>query len=260
MTGKNGPVPGDMDDGLYFLPLGGTEEIGLNLYLYGIDGHWLMVDCGIAFGDETTPGVDIIVPDLAFIEQRREDLVGLVLTHGHEDHLGAVQYLWPQLRCPVYATPFTAAYLRLKLRETDFGDQVQIIELPLSGGTTLGPFGIELVTMTHSIPEPNAVVIRTRLGTVVHSGDWKLDPTPVIGEATDAAKLHEIGRDGVTATPSTVAVSPADNPRTPSSSPSTTCSAPTRRSATTRRSTRRSRTSTASATRPTPTTASSSWR
>ncbi len=188
-----------VDGALCFLPLGGTEEIGMNLYLYGADDQWLMVDCGISFGDETTPGIEILMPDPAFIEARRDKLVGLVLTHAHEDHFGAIQYLWPRLRCPIYATPFTAAFLRLKLEETEFAKQVQIIVVPLSGTVQIGGFGVEFVSMTHSIPEPNALVIRTRHGTVVHSGDWKLDPRPVIGQATDIDRLRRLGEEGVTA-------------------------------------------------------------
>ena len=191
--------PSAVDGALYFLPLGGTDEIGMNFYLYGIDDYWMIVDLGIAFGDETTPGVDIIVPDPEFIEDRREDLVGLVLTHGHEDHFGAVQYLWPRLRCPVYCTPFTAAFLRLKLAETDFADQIQIIEVPLNGAAQVGPFDVRFVHMTHSIPEPNALVIGTRLGTLVHSGDWKLDPQPLLGETSDIEALRAVGGDGVLA-------------------------------------------------------------
>lgn len=194
MTDGNGT-----DGALYFLPLGGTDEIGMNFYLYGIDDYWMIVDLGITFGDDTTPGVDIIVPDPGFIEDRREDLVGIVLTHGHEDHFGAVQYLWPRLRCPVYCTPFTAAFLRLKLAETDFGHQVQIIEVPVGGDIRVGPFDVRFVHMTHSIPEPNALIIRTRLGTLVHSGDWKLDPQPLMGEVADAATLRDVGSDGVLA-------------------------------------------------------------
>ena len=187
------------DGALYFLPLGGTDEIGMNFYLYGIDDYWMIVDLGIAFGDETTPGVDIVVPDPMFIEDRREDLVGLVLTHGHEDHFGAVQYLWPRLRCPIYCTPFTAAFLRLKLAETDFADQVQIIEVPLNGTAQIGPFDVRFVHMTHSIPEPNALIIGTRHGTLVHSGDWKLDPQPLLGATCDVEALRAAGGNGVLA-------------------------------------------------------------
>ena len=186
-------------DEFLFLPLGGTGEIGMNLNLYGHDEKWLMVDCGITFGDERTPGIDVIMPDPAFIEERIEDLCGLVLTHAHEDHLGAVQYLWPKLKCPIYATPFTAAVLRRKLTEVDFGRKVEIIEVPMSGTFDVGPFNIELITLTHSIPEPNALAIRTSAGVVLHTGDWKLDPDPQVGLTTDEARLIAIGEEGVMA-------------------------------------------------------------
>lgn len=189
----------DIDDGLHLLPLGGSEEIGMNLYLYACDGKWLMVDCGIAFGDDGTPGIDVLMPDPEFIEERREDLVGIVLTHGHEDHFGAIEYLWSRLRRPVYATPFTAALLRLKLAESNLKEPVQIIEVPLGGHLDLGPFAIDFISVTHSIPEPNALVIRTRHGTVVHSGDWKLDPAPQVGALTDEDALRALGEEGVTA-------------------------------------------------------------
>ena len=158
-----------------------------------------MVDLGITFGDGTTPGVDVILPDPAFITDRRDRLAGLVLTHAHEDHLGAVPYLWPRLRCPIYATPFTAAVLRRKLSEADLERAVPITEVPLGGRFQVGPFEIELITLTHSIPEPNAVAIRTPLGTVLHTGDWKFDPDPVIGPTADEAALSRLGDDGVLA-------------------------------------------------------------
>ena len=199
MTDNDAVVPDIRDDALYFLPLGGSDEIGMNLYLYGVDGKWLMVDLGIAFGDESTPGIDVIMPDPAFIEERRDDLVGIILTHAHEDHFGAVQYLWPRFRCPVYATPFAAALLRLKLIDTEFANEIEIIEVPLSGTVTAGPFEVELITVTHSIPEPNALVIRTRFGAVVHSGDWKLDPEPLLGERADEGRFRQVGEDGVLA-------------------------------------------------------------
>lgn len=184
---------------LLFVPLGGTGEIGMNLNLYGHNEQWLMVDCGITFADESTPGIDILMPDPAFITERREDLCGLILTHAHEDHLGAVQYLWPQLKCPIYATPFTAAVLRRKLSETDFADEVKITEIPMSGRFTVGAFDIELITLTHSIPEPNALVIRTHLGAVLHTGDWKLDPDPMLGPTADEERLIAVGKEGVLA-------------------------------------------------------------
>ncbi|MEA1673917.1 ribonuclease J [Nitrospirillum sp. BR 11163] len=186
-------------DALYFLPLGGSGEIGMNLNLYHHAGKWLMVDLGVSFGDDAAPGVDVVMPDPEFIAERREDLAGLVLTHAHEDHLGAVQYLWTELRCPVYATPFTAAVLRAKLRETEFSGLVQIIEVPLSGRFQVGPFDIELISLTHSIPEPNALVIRTPGGSVLHTGDWKLDPDPRVGAPVDEAALIALGHQGVTA-------------------------------------------------------------
>ena len=191
------------DNELLFVPLGGAGEIGMNLNLYGYGqpgAHtWMMVDLGVTFGDGATPGVDVIMPDPSFIVERRDKLAGLVLTHAHEDHLGAVQHLWPQLRCPIYATPFTLSILRRKLSETDFADQVEIIEVPLGGKFSVGPFDLELVTLTHSIPEPNAIAITTPLGTVLHTGDWKFDPGPVIGEASDEEALRRIGDDGVLA-------------------------------------------------------------
>jgi ribonuclease J len=187
------------DDALYFLALGGSGEIGMNLNLYGHRGKWLMVDLGISFADDTMPGLDVIMPDPSFIVERREDLVGLVVTHAHEDHLGAVQYLWLELRCPVYCTPFTASVLRAKLHERGLSGVVPIHEIPLGGSLEAGPFAVEYVTMTHSIPEPNALAIRTSAGTVVHTGDWKLDPDPLIGTVADEKRLREIGDEGVLA-------------------------------------------------------------
>jgi ribonuclease J len=186
-------------DELAFLALGGVGEIGMNLSLYGYGGRWLMVDCGISFADDTLPGVDVIMPDPAFIAERAADLVGLVVTHAHEDHIGAIPYLWPRLRCPVYATPFTAAVLRQKLIEADLEHEVPITEVPMSGRFAVGPFEIELVTLTHSIPEPNAVVLRTPLGTVLHTGDWKFDPDPLVGAQSDLARLRALGEEGVLA-------------------------------------------------------------
>jgi ribonuclease J len=184
---------------LLFLPLGGAGEIGMNLNLYGYGGKWLMVDLGVTFGDERTPGIEVIMPDISFIEARRNDLVGLVLTHGHEDHIGAVPYLWPRLRCPIYATPFTASLVRRKLQEIGEAEDGDITEIPMSGRFKLPPFELELVTLTHSIPEPNAVVIRTPLGTLLHTGDWKLDPEPLIGPVADEAALRRLGDEGILA-------------------------------------------------------------
>ena len=187
-----------------FLPLGGAGEIGMNLNCYGYGPEnarrWIVVDCGVLFGRETsTPGIDLIMPDIRFLEEVREDLLGLVLTHGHEDHIGAVAHLWPRLRCPVYATPFTARLLEDKLEEAGLEDRVNVKIVPLGGGFNLGPFSLEFISITHSIPEPNAVAIRTGLGTVVHTGDWKIDPDPQLGEVTDDAALRRLGEEGVLA-------------------------------------------------------------
>ncbi len=200
MTGANTDEVGEPGAGeLYFLPLGGTGEIGMNLNLYGHDGRWLMVDLGITFADAGAPGFDILMADPDFIVERRDRLAGLVLTHAHEDHIGAVPYLWPRLKCPIYATKFTARLVRGKLAEAGWEDQAEIIEVPLSGRFTVGPFEIQLITLTHSIPEPNALVIRTPAGTVLHTGDWKLDPDPVIGDSYDETALRALAEEGVLA-------------------------------------------------------------
>jgi len=187
------------DKGVFFLPLGGSGEIGMNLNLYAYRGQWLMLDCGVTFGSEEHAGVDVIMPDPSFIVERRDRLLGIVATHAHEDHIGAIPYLWPQLQCPIWATPFTATLLRAKLAEVGLLDRVELTVIPLSGRFQIGPFDLELITLTHSIPEPNAVAIRTPVGTIMHTGDWKLDPEPLIGDATDEAALIRIGDEGVLA-------------------------------------------------------------
>ncbi|MGH7073566.1 MAG: ribonuclease J, partial [Stellaceae bacterium] len=192
------PDPNRPDE-LVFLALGGVGEIGMNLSLYGYQDKWLMIDCGITFADDTLPGVDIVMPDPEFIAERADQLVGLVATHAHEDHIGAIPHLWRRLKCPVYATPFTAAVLRQKLLEAGIEHEVELIEVPMSGKFRVGPFDLELVTLTHSIPEPNAVVLRTPLGAVLHTGDWKFDPDPLIGPQSDMAKLRRLGDAGVLA-------------------------------------------------------------
>ena len=186
-------------DELLFLPLGGSGEIGMNLNLYGHAGKWLMVDLGIAFGDETMPGIDILVPDPRFIRDRKQDLAGLVLTHAHEDHLGAVPYLWSELECPVYASPFTAAVLRAKLHEPGLTGKVKIHEVPRGGRVKIGPFDVQMVGVTHSVPESRVLVIRTGAGTVVHTGDWKFDPAPVVPPLTDDATLSALAGENVLA-------------------------------------------------------------
>ncbi|KAA5604770.1 ribonuclease J [Roseospira marina] len=186
-------------DGLVFVPLGGTGEIGMNLNLYGFQGRWLMVDLGITFGNETTPGIDVMMPDPAFIEDRLDALDGIVITHAHEDHLGAVTYLWPWIRKPVYASPFAAAFLRVKLEEEGLQNEVPLHEIPLGSRFSVGPFDIEMIGTTHSIPEPNALAIRTAAGNVLHTADWKFDPAPQIGAAADKEALRRLGDEGVLA-------------------------------------------------------------
>ena len=184
---------------LYFVPLGGAGEIGMNLNVYGYGGDWLIIDCGVTFGDDSQPGLEVVMPDPAFIVERRDQLLGIVATHAHEDHIGAIPYLWTQLRCPVWATPFTASLLRAKLVEAGLADRVRINVVPMSGRFTIGPFDLELITLTHSIPEPNAVALRTPVGTVLHTGDWKFDPDPLIGPTADEAALTRLGDEGVLA-------------------------------------------------------------
>jgi len=184
---------------LYFVPLGGSGEIGMNLNVYGYAGDWLIVDCGVTFGDDSQPGLDVVMPDPAFIVEHRDRLLGILATHAHEDHIGAIPYLWTQLRCPVWATPFTASLLRAKLVEAGLADKVRINVVPMSGRFAIGPFDLELITLTHSIPEPNAVAVRTPVGTVLHTGDWKFDPEPLIGLPSDEAALRRLGDEGVLA-------------------------------------------------------------
>ena len=197
---QSGVPSADGDPGaLFFVSLGGAGEIGMNLNLYGYAGDWLILDCGVTFGDDSQPGLEVVMPDPAFIVERRDRLLGIVATHAHEDHIGAIPYLWTQLRCPVWATPFTASLLRAKLVEAGLADKVRINVVPMSGRFTVGPFDLELITLTHSIPEPNAVALRTPVGTVLHTGDWKFDPDPLIGSTSDEAALRRLGDDGVLA-------------------------------------------------------------
>jgi ribonuclease J len=184
---------------LAFLPLGGTGEIGMNLNLYRCGGRWLAVDCGIGFGGADLPEVDVMMPDPAFLADRRDRLEGLVITHAHEDHIGAVAWLWRQLRCPVYATPFAAAVLRRKLGEAQLLNEVPLHVVPPGGAFTLGPFELQFLRVAHSIPEAQALVITTPAGIVLHTGDWKLDPTPLIGPPTDIEAFARLGDRGVLA-------------------------------------------------------------
>jgi ribonuclease J len=187
-------------DELVFAPLGGVGEIGMNLAIYGFGDErhrqWIAVDLGVAFADDALPGVDLILPDISYLVEQRRNLLGLVLTHAHEDHFGAVIDLWPRLEIPIYATPFTAALLQAKRESEPGAPEIPVNIVPLGGRFTLGPFDIELVSMAHSIPESNGLIIRTPLGTVLHTGDWKIDPTPVIDPPTDEAKLRALGDEG----------------------------------------------------------------
>ncbi len=183
---------------LLFLALGGSDEIGMNVNLYGCDGKWLMVDLGVTFADHQYPGIDLVLPDLAFIEERADDLLGIVITHGHEDHIGSIPYLAADLDVPIYATDFTARLIRGKLEEEGLRD-VDLRVIEIGGGFQLGPFACRYVPMAHSIPEMQSVVIDTPYGRVFHSGDWKLDETPVLGQPATAEALTAIGDEGVLA-------------------------------------------------------------
>ncbi|APT57442.1 MAG: ribonuclease J [Azospirillum brasilense] len=184
---------------LALIPLGGTGEIGLNLNVYRCDGALLAVDCGIGFGGTDTPEAEVMVPDAGWLAERRDKLVGLVITHAHEDHLGAVAPLWPQLRCPIYASPFASAVLRRKLGEAGLLHQAELHTIPLGGSLELGPFAMRFLRVAHSVPEAQALSIRTSYGTVLHTGDWKLDPNPLLGLPTDEAGFEALGREGVLA-------------------------------------------------------------
>ena len=182
---------------LLFCALGGSGEIGMNVNLYGCNGKWVMVDCGITFADAGYPGIDVILPDLSFIEERIDDLVGIVLTHGHEDHIGALPYLAEDLGVPLYATPFTTGLIRGKLEEEGIANRVKLHMIQPGKSFQLGPFGFTFVELSHSIPEPNALIIETPAGRVFHTGDWKLDATPVIGKPTSPEALAAIGDKGI---------------------------------------------------------------
>jgi ribonuclease J len=188
---------------LIFCPLGGSGEIGMNMNLYAYgkadNQKWIIVDMGVTFADDTIPGVDLIMPDPGFIIDKKDDLLGIVLTHAHEDHIGAVAHIWPELKCKLYATPFTAALLTEKFKEKkiDIASFLKIV--PLNSQIKLGAFEIDFVTLTHSILEPNGLSIKTPLGTILHTGDWKIDPNPLIGNKIDEEKLKKIGNSGVSA-------------------------------------------------------------
>ena len=191
-------------DELTFAPLGGVGEIGMNLSIYGLGNRhqrsWLAVDLGVSFGDEEhLPGIDLIMPDISFLEKERNNLVGLVLTHAHEDHFGAIIDLWPRLKCPVYATKFSAALFEAKCEAERNPPKIPVTVVPSGGRVDVGPFNVEFIPVAHSIPESHALAIHTGVGTVLHTGDWKIDPTPLVGPPTDERRLRELGEAGVLA-------------------------------------------------------------
>ena len=186
-----------------FCPLGGSGEIGMNmnLFAYGDSGKkkWLMVDIGVTFADDTIPGIDLIYPDPGFIIDKKDDLVGIVLTHAHEDHIGAIVHVWPKLLCNIYATPFTSVLIKEKFKEKKIDISKKLKTIELNGSVKLGPFKIEFITLTHSILEPNGLSIETPSGTILHTGDWKIDSNPLIGDKIDEKKLKDIGKKGILA-------------------------------------------------------------
>jgi ribonuclease J len=190
-------------DELLFCPLGGSGEIGMNMNLYAYgkedDQKWIIVDLGVTFADDSIPGIDLIMPDPGFIIDKKNDLLGIVLTHAHEDHIGAVAHIWPELKCKLYATPFTAALITEKFKEKKIDISSYLKIVPLNSKIKLGHFEIDFVTLTHSILEPNGLSIKTPLGTILHTGDWKIDPNPLIGNKIDQDKLKKIGDEGVSA-------------------------------------------------------------
>jgi len=192
-----------MKEELLFCPLGGSGEIGMNmnLFAYGKTDNqkWIMVDIGVTFADDSLPGIDLIYPDPGFIIDKKDDLLGIVLTHAHEDHIGAIAHIWPQIKCKIFSTPFTAVLIKEKFKEKriDIGDNLKIVDL--NGTVNLNPFKIEFITLTHSILEPNGLRIETPAGVILHTGDWKVDPNPLIGGKINSDRLKEIGKEGVLA-------------------------------------------------------------
>ena len=184
---------------LLFIPLGGSNEIGMNFNLYHYKGKWLIIDCGRGFADDYLPGVDMMIADSSFIEKHKKDIVGMIITHAHEDHLGGVQYLWNSLKCPIYTTTFTANFLKIRLSEYDFAKNIKIHEVTPGGKIDLAPFSLEMVPLTHSAPEMQAIMIRTEAGNILHTGDWKFDNDPVLGKKADEELLKSYGDEGVLA-------------------------------------------------------------
>lgn len=186
-------------DAIHFIPLGGSEQFGVNLNAYSFGGKWLAVDCGIGFAGHRFPGIDILLPDPQFLAERSEDLVGLIVTHAHEDHIGAVPHLWKRLQCPIYCSPFTAEIMKLKMADIPGNERAKIIVVNPGDTVKMGPFSVGFIHVAHSIPNALACVIETAAGTVIHSGDWNLDPTPVIDDKTDEAAFRAAGDKGVLA-------------------------------------------------------------
>ncbi len=186
-------------DEVLYLPLGGAGQIGMNMYLYGHDGDWIMVDCGMSFAHEGIPGIEIIIPDAGFAMDHKENLKGIVITHGHEDHIGAISFLAADLGCPVYATAFTAGLIRHKLEEEGLNREIKVHTIEADQPFSLGSFGLEYIPLTHSIPDNHGLVINTKIGTIFHSGDWKIDANPLLGKPIDMARLRGIGDRGVLA-------------------------------------------------------------
>tara|TARA_Y100000590_G_scaffold115534_1_gene131858 strand:- start:340 stop:1998 length:1659 start_codon:yes stop_codon:yes gene_type:complete len=192
-----------MKEELLFCPLGGSGEIGMNMNLFAYgkpeNQKWIMVDIGVTFADDTLPGIDLIYPDPGFIIDKKDDLLGIILTHAHEDHIGAIAHIWPQIKCKIFSTPFTAALIKEKFKEKkiDIGNSLKVVDL--NGTVDLKPFKIEFITLTHSILEPNGLKIETPAGNILHTGDWKCDPNPLIGDKIDSKRLKEIGEKGVLA-------------------------------------------------------------
>ncbi len=188
------------NDELVYAPLGGVGEIGMNLSIYGFGTErsrtWLAVDLGVTFGGDDLPGIDLIMPDISYLVEERKNLAGIVLTHAHEDHFGAIIDLWPRLRVPIYATPFTAALLEAKRSADPTAPAIPVKVVPPGATITLGPFTVEFVPVAHSIPESNSLIIGTPLGPVLHTGDWKIDPSPTLGPPTDEARLRALGQEG----------------------------------------------------------------
>lgn len=184
---------------LLFVPLGGAGEIGMNFNMYHLDGKWIIVDCGCGFAEDYMPGVDIIVPDISFAIKHKKDILAIILTHSHEDHIGAIQYLWPEIGCPIYATKFTACFVKEKLNEIQYEYPNKINEMEVSSQFSLGGFSINMLPLCHSSPEMQALMIKTRLGNIFHTGDWKFDSQPIIGETNNEELLKKYGEEGVLA-------------------------------------------------------------